>query len=191
MFPLWGFRCDEFRDGFCIFSGKVRLFFIILKLFLFRNDSKLNYVIMTGQELSLVLRNKGIKVTPQRLAVLKAIRCMRDHPVAEEVAREVRLNNPGVAMGTIYNILDLFASKGLIVRLRTPEDVMRFDANPDKHHHLHCEDTGELIDYRDEHLDAVLRDYFARQGLDGFQVRDVQVYVEGKKVVRGSKGKNR
>ena len=80
------------------------------------------------------LKNSNLKVTPQRTAVLEALNNLNNHPTADNIKEYVVRNHPNIAVGTIYKTLDTFVEKGLVKRVKTEEDVMRYDAILDKHH---------------------------------------------------------
>ena len=78
----------------------------------------------------------GLKVTPQRLAVLEAIIKLKNHPTADKITECVRIHHPNIAQGTVYKILLTFVEKGIIKKVKTDSDFMRFDPILEKHHHL-------------------------------------------------------
>ena len=101
------------------------------------------------------LRDRGLRLTGPRHAVLDVVRGAESHPTAEEVHRLVRRRLPGVSLGTIYRNLRLLVSAGLLKEL--PGPYARFDANTRAHHHFMCERCGRIID-----VDAALAEPQAR-----------------------------
>jgi len=91
------------------------------------------------------LRSAGLRLTPQRRAVIDALCGDTTHPVAEDVARRVEATMPGVSMSTVYKTLHEFASVGLVRELDGP-GAMRFDPNPAPHAHLVCDECGSVSD---------------------------------------------
>jgi len=81
-----------------------------------------------------------------------------------------------VSRATVYNTLNLFVEKGLIRHLVLTEGRLVFDPNVDKHHHFIDEDSGKIYDLPWDTL-KVSR----VEQLEGFDVRDYQVLVRGKK----------
>ena len=61
---------------------------------------------MQTEEYRLILKERGLKVTPQRLAVYEAVDLLHDHPTAEEVSQFIRKKHPDIATGTVYKTLD-------------------------------------------------------------------------------------
>ena len=101
------------------------------------------------------LRDRGLRLTGPRHAVLEVVRGAESHPTAEEVHRLVRRRLPGVSLGTIYRNLRLLVGAGLLKEL--PGPYARFDANTRAHHHFMCERCGRIID-----VDAALAEPHAR-----------------------------
>ena len=94
------------------------------------------------------LKNKGLKVTPQRMAVLKAVYELNNHPTAENILEHVRRYNPNVAMGTIYKVLDTLIMNRLIKKVTTDKGIMRYDGIMEDHHHLYCVECDLIEDYK-------------------------------------------
>ncbi len=62
------------------------------------------------------LSGAGLKITPQRIAVLEAIISLKNHPTAENIAEYIKANHPNIATGTVYKTLETFVEKGLAKR---------------------------------------------------------------------------
>jgi Fur family peroxide stress response transcriptional regulator len=122
----------------------------------------------------------GLKVTPQRLAVFEAFTVLRNHPGADGIIDYVRKNYPNLAVGTVYKTLETFIEKGMIAKVKTYGDVMRYEPVMTKHHHLYTNDCSIIEDYYDDELNRMLDDYFSRKEIPGFQVEDVKIHIIGK-----------
>jgi Fur family peroxide stress response transcriptional regulator len=122
----------------------------------------------------------GLKVTPQRLIVLKTLYELGSHPSAEQVIEHIRRDNPHIITGTVYNILEVFAGKGIIKRVKTEDGILRYDALKKKHLHIYCTDTGKIEDYYDTELSLMLDDYFRRKKIDGFEIEELNLHIIGK-----------
>ena len=134
---------------------------------------------MKREEHSIDLKDSNLKVTPQRIAVLEALNKLRDHPTADKIKEYVVKNHPNIAVGTIYKTLETFVEKGLVKKVKTEQDVMRYDAILDKHHHLYCEDTERIEDFFDDKLNAMLEDYFKKKKIPNFKVKDIKLQIIG------------
>ncbi len=93
-----------------------------------------------------VLRQAGVKVTHQRLEILREVLANTDHPDADTVFRAVRERLPSVSLDTVYRTLWLFADLGLITTLGVPRERLRFDSNAGPHHHFVCTQCGQTRD---------------------------------------------
>jgi len=126
------------------------------------------------------LVDKGLKVTPQRIAILEAIYCLDNHPTAEMIMDFIKDKYPGIASGTIYKVLDVFLEKGLIKKVKTDQEVMRYDGILKNHHHLYCTETEQILDYRNEELDRLLDRFFMENGIRDFEVKEIKLQINGR-----------
>lgn len=126
-----------------------------------------------------VLTDKGLKVTPQRVAVLEALYEIKDHPSAEEVRQKLHTRYPSIAIGTIYNILDTFCEHGIIRKVKTDSDYVRYDVEMDKHHHIYCENCNLIENYYDPELDELLKRYFDRKRIPNFLIKEFNLQIVG------------
>ncbi len=125
------------------------------------------------------LKDSNLKVTPQRIAVLEALSALKDHPTADKIREYVVKNHPNIAVGTIYKTLESFVEKGLVKKVKTEQDVMRYDAILDKHHHLYCEDTERIEDFFDDQFNDMLEEYFKKKKIPNFRVKDIKLQIIG------------
>jgi Fur family peroxide stress response transcriptional regulator len=125
------------------------------------------------------LVQSGLKVTPQRMAVLEAVYELDNHPTADMIIDHIRKVHPGVATGTVYNVLDVLVENSLIKRVKTDKDAMRYDGILDKHHHLYCTESDRIEDYFDEDLDHLLREYFRKKAITDFDISDIVLQLKG------------
>ena len=125
------------------------------------------------------LKKINMKVTPQRTAVLEALNNLNDHPTADKIKAYVVKNHPNIAVGTIYKTLETFVNKGLVKKVKTEKDVMRYDAILEKHHHLYCEATEHIEDFFDDELNDLLDKYFKKKRIPNFTVKDVKLQIIG------------
>ena len=133
---------------------------------------------MTRDETS-VLREHGINPSAQRVAVAQYVLHTVEHPSADEVWTRVRKRFPQVSRATVYNTLNLFVEKGLVRQFVLTEGRVVFDPKTDDHHHFIDEESGQIHDVPWE---AVRVSNVPK--LKGFEVREYQVVMRGKKVRR-------
>jgi Fe2+ or Zn2+ uptake regulation protein len=120
------------------------------------------------------IRGAGLRVTPQRRAILGAFAPgATGHLTADEVYERARSEVPELARATVYNALGELVRAGL---LRSVEGfgAVRYDSNlDDSHHHFRCRSCGRLFDVHPRAADQIELDD------DGFTVERVQVLLEG------------
>ncbi|MFP4488172.1 MAG: Fur family transcriptional regulator [Bacteroidales bacterium] len=125
------------------------------------------------------MKEKGLKVTPQRIAVLEALQASEGHPSAETIYETVRKKNPNIALATIYKILQTFEKNDIIRRINTGGDIIRYDAVMHHHHHLYSSASERVVDYNDEQLSRLLEDYFKERQIPGFRIEEIQLQING------------
>lgn len=133
---------------------------------------------MKMEQIRDILKDYGLKVTPQRVAVYDAL-CTLEHPYADDIVDYVRQTNPGISVATIYNTLENFREKNLVFKLETCHDKMRYDAGMHKHYHICDARKDRMMDYHDEELDEILRSYFEKKSLTNVKVKDIRLLIVG------------
>jgi len=88
----------------------------------------------------------GIKLTHQRVEVLREVAGRSGHPSVEEILEGVKARIPTVSVDTVYRTLWLLTDLGLVATLGPRRDAVRFDANLSPHHHYVCVRCGATID---------------------------------------------
>ena len=126
------------------------------------------------------LVEKGLRVTPQRVAIYDAILKLRNHPTAEEIIAVIKKDQPHIATGTVYKVLDSLVENGLIVKVKTEKDIMRYDAITENHHHLYCAESDRIEDYFDKDLNELIGNYFEQKGIPHFKIEDIKLQIIGK-----------
>jgi len=126
-------------------------------------------------ELRAALRSRGMRVTPQRLAVHSALHDLGRHSTAEEVLERVHGTVPGVSLPTVYAALELLTDLGLALRVHAGRAV-RFDPRSEAHHHLVCTSCGAVADLD---ADVELGPAFERARALGAETSGAEVVVRG------------
>ena len=104
---------------------------------------------------SAVCRERGIKLTHQRMEIFREVAQTVDHPDADQVFHRVRERLPTVSLDTVYRTLWLLKDLGLVVPLGTSRERTRFDANLTTHHHFVCGQCGFTRDFSCDDLDKI------------------------------------
>jgi len=125
------------------------------------------------------LSEKGLRITPQRMSILEAI-YNTNHPTADDIIKYIRQKHSNIATGTVYKVLDTFVQKGLIKRITTDKDVIRYDGLLIHHHHLHSSEDILIEDYIDEELDRILKKYFQKKRINDFKIEEITLQIKGK-----------
>ena len=95
------------------------------------------------------LKRAGLKMTPQRIAIVRLFSADASHPTAQDLFERLRPSFPSMSFATVYNTLDALANAGLAGLVRLPGkrgDAARFDPNRQPHHHAVCDECGAVID---------------------------------------------
>ena len=82
---------------------------------------------MDAKEIANKLSEKGLRVTPQRIAILGAILKLKNHPTAENIIEYIKTNHPNISVGTVYKVLDSFVENSLLKKVKTEGGIMRYD----------------------------------------------------------------
>ena len=111
-----------------------------------------------------LVRARGGRLTPQRVAIYEAVVGRTTHPSVEAVHEAVRERFPAVSRATVYTTLALFAGLGLVQEVGGR--IRRYDGRPERHVNLVCERCGEVTDVADPRLEALERRTALRAGFD-------------------------
>lgn len=88
----------------------------------------------------------GLRMTPQRVMLLRVLSRTRTHPTAAELYRRVRRHLPSVSHATVYRNLQELVRARLIATLERAGAAVQYDVNPDDHHHFVCTRCGRVSD---------------------------------------------
>lgn len=100
-------------------------------------------------------RDRGIKLTHQRIEIFREVAESDEHPDAEKVYRGVRARVPTVSLDTVYRTLWLLNDLGIVNTLGPSQVRTRFDANLNRHHHFVCVKCGLMRDFYSQHYDEL------------------------------------
>jgi Fur family ferric uptake transcriptional regulator len=97
-------------------------------------------------EIDQLLRQHGLQVTAQRLAVMRAV-SSRPHATADELIEDVRATLGSISRQAVYDTLGVLAEKHLVRRIQPSGSAARYeDRVDDNHHHLICRGCGKMFD---------------------------------------------
>lgn len=125
------------------------------------------------------LKQRGLKVTPQRVAIYEAVAELHNHPTAENIIEYIKTNHPNISVGTVYKVLDSLVENNLLLKVKNEKDIMRYDAVLEHHHHLYCAETDRIEDFEDPQLDHFISEYFKKKKIKNFKVQDIKLQITG------------
>jgi len=94
-----------------------------------------------------IFSDAGIKLTPQRIEIFRAIYGTASHPSAEMIYYRLKQKMPSISLDTIYRTLSTLEKLGLINRVTALDRQSRFDAKIETHHHFICTRCGSITDF--------------------------------------------
>jgi Fur family transcriptional regulator, stress-responsive regulator len=124
-----------------------------------------------------VLRRHGLQVTPQRLAVLRAV-SDRAHSTADDIYAVVRADIGAISRQAVYDALAALADKGLLRRIQPAGSPARYENRVgDNHHHLICRTCSRMVD-----VDCAVGDTPCLTAADdsGYEIDEAEVVYWGR-----------
>lgn len=128
------------------------------------------------ERLRQALRDRGQRVTTQRLVLLRALHGHGRHATVDELLRLVADDLPGLSLPTVYATLQLFEELGLVRRLNAGSGPVLYDPVLDGHHHVACRRCGRVEDLVAE---VDLAPVLAAAAAAGHRVTGGEVVVSG------------
>jgi Fur family transcriptional regulator, peroxide stress response regulator len=135
---------------------------------------------MANKQIIRILAQNGLKITPQRIAVMEVLLYLKNHPSAEIIIDHLRISHPNIALGTVYNILETLVKKGILNKVKTGKHTMRYDSLTLKHHHLYCDHSERIEDYLDPELDKIIENYLKNKNIPDFEISEIKLQIMGK-----------
>lgn len=134
------------------------------------SDDKLQVAIET-------LKKSGVRITPQRHAVLEYLLTSMSHPTADEIYKALEHKFPNMSVATVYNNLRILREIGLVRELTYGDDSSRFDSNMKEHYHIICEECGKIVDFHYPTLDEIEA---LAEKVSGFEISHHRMELYGK-----------
>ncbi len=121
----------------------------------------------------------GLKMTGQRRVILKVLGTASDHPSVEDVYERAKDLDSSISIATVYRTLSLLDELDLVVRHEFQEGYSRYEVNDEHHHHLVDLETGKVVEFQNQELEA-LKVKIARDL--GYDLIDHRLELYGKKL---------
>jgi Fur family peroxide stress response transcriptional regulator len=103
--------------------------------------------------LTTTLKQAGMRLTPQRVAICKLLSESNDHPTAGEIYNQLRTQYPSLSLMTVYNTLNTLVNLGLVNELgRIADDQVHYDGNITPHINLACISCHKIMDITSNHI---------------------------------------
>ena len=123
------------------------------------------------------LRSSGLRPTKQRIKICKLLfdRKQTFHFTINDLSKILKKNtSEKISLATIYNTVHSFKKKGYLKEISINSDKSYFDTNITNHHHFFDEDTNQLIDCDDNHLDNIK----IKKNITGKKINSVEVLIK-------------
>jgi Fe2+ or Zn2+ uptake regulation protein len=120
-----------------------------------------------------ILKKHKIKVTPQRLEILKYLDENQSHPTAFQIYSDLKEDNPSFSKTTVYNTLDTLKNHNLVQVLTISQTELRYEFETKLHHHFLCKSCGKISDI------DVDCPFFEKMLESEYRVEEVHGYFKG------------
>jgi len=113
------------------------------------------------------LRERGVRITRQRQAILSVLSEARDHPDANELLIRASAIDPSVSLSTIYRTLTVLEENGVVQRLNFEGVPAKFETTDAPHHdHIIDVETGDVIEFRSDKIEKLQAEIAAELGYE-------------------------
>ncbi len=111
------------------------------------------------------LRRRKIRITPQRLAILRVLAASKGHPAVEQIHQQVARTFPTMSLATVYKTVSLLKQLGEVLELGFADASSRYDGNrPYPHPHVICTRCRKILDPDLAALETLAREIAAETG---------------------------
>ncbi len=122
------------------------------------------------------LKATGVRITPQRHAILEYLIDSMIHPTADDIYKALADKFPNMSVATVYNNLRVFREVGLVKELTYGDAASRFDFITGDHYHMICDSCGKIVDFHYPGLNEVEQ---LASHVTGFEVNSHRLEVYG------------
>lgn len=113
----------------------------------------------------------GLKMTGQRRTILKVLDEAIDHPSVDSVYERAKTIDSSISMATVYRTLNLLDELGMVTRHEFKENFARYEVNMTHHHHLIDMESGQVIEFENEEIEAMKQKICAQLGYELVECR--------------------
>lgn len=122
------------------------------------------------------LRAEGFKVTPQRIAIYKALLEFEKHPNADMIYHYLHQDYPTISLATVYKTMEIFEKIGVVRILNVGGDSSRYDYEVHPHAHIRCVSCGKVEDVHSVDMQKIYDDL---QQESRYEVLRTEIIFEG------------
>ena len=130
------------------------------------------------EEIKANLREHNLKATRQRIQIMQVLRQTTEHPSAEMVMDAIKARGIHMSFATVYNVLETLVEAGMIRKLSSGDDIMRFDYNTDFHIHIRDAQSGQIDDYFDAEFCDQIRNHLIERIGNENDIKKIDIFVE-------------
>lgn len=121
------------------------------------------------------IKNAGLRMTPQRRTVYESMMELR-HATIDEIIKHVQSKDSEITVSTIYRILDSFCKADLLSLVFNPDNGKSYyDITVAEHHHVFKDQ--QIMDYKDEELSVLIRQYLKEKNFAPEDIEKIQVQI--------------
>jgi Fur family transcriptional regulator, peroxide stress response regulator len=124
------------------------------------------------KELIPFLKERALRITPQRLLILKTIISLKGHPTVDDIHREI----PYISVATIYNNIKLFVKLNILKELPYGNGLSKYELHKSNHYHVICDTCGAIVDFNYPNMEEIEH---VALNLTNFQIRSHQFEIYG------------
>lgn len=126
------------------------------------------------EEIILRLKQKGVKVTPQRIAIIDYLENAKDHPTAEDIYLAIIKNYPALSLATVYNTMEKLEDLDEVIKLKISKDnIVNYEYNHDPHYHFYCKKCKKIFDINME------SEISKNKNINGHKIEEFHGYFKG------------
>ena len=102
------------------------------------------------------LKEKGIRITPQRQLIIEYLIDTDTHPTVDEIYHGITQRYGALSLATIYNNLNVLVKAGLVEEMKFNGVTSRYDYNHHQHFHILCVECGQIEDVHFDHVQPII-----------------------------------
>ncbi len=130
----------------------------------------------TREETIQKLRSKGLKITPQRIAIIDVLEGSTSHPSVDEIYQMLSDRYPTISYATIYKTLETLCEAGEVREINIDPHKKRYDPFTHPHHHFRCLVCGKIEDISPEEIPFP---EMPKKIKEKYEITDVTLYIYG------------